>query len=83
VRRRIGQRAWRLLHYTTLLAFVGATAHGLMSGTDSPAVWAFAAYLVATVAVVFLLIYRITLGLASSLHPAERVNAPVREELST
>jgi hypothetical protein len=35
------------------------------------------------VAVVFLLIYRITLGLASSLRPAERVNAPVREELST
>ncbi|HEY8135404.1 MAG TPA: hypothetical protein VIF08_05125 [Candidatus Limnocylindrales bacterium] len=83
VRRRIGQRAWRLLHYTTLLAFAGATVHGLMAGTDSPAVWAFAAYLVATVAVVFLLIYRITLGLASSLRPAERVNAPVREELST
>ena len=83
VRRRIGQRAWRLLHYTTLLAFVGATAHGLMAGTDSPAAWAYGAYLIATVAVVFLLIYRITLGLANSIRPAGRTAATSREELST
>jgi predicted ferric reductase len=82
VRRRLGQRAWRLLHYTTLLAFAGATAHGLMSGTDTPATWAFGTYTVATLAVVFLLGYRITLGLANSLRPAERAKAPVREEFS-
>lgn len=66
VRRRIGQRAWRLLHYTTLLAFAGATAHGVLSGTDSPAAWAFWMYLASTVAVVFLLGYRITTALAGS-----------------
>jgi predicted ferric reductase len=82
VRRRIGQRAWRLLHYTTLLAFVGATAHGLMSGTDTPAAWAFGAYTIASVVVVFLLIYRVTLGLANSLRPTGRTKAPVREEFS-
>jgi sulfoxide reductase heme-binding subunit YedZ len=81
VRRRIGQRTWRLLHYTTLLAFAGATAHGLMSGTDSPAVWAFGAYVISTVAVVFLLIYRITLGVATAARP-RRVTTPIREELS-
>jgi len=66
VRRRIGQRAWRALHYTTFLAFVGATAHGVMSGTDSPADWALWIYASATVAVVFLLVYRITLSLFGS-----------------
>ena len=66
VRRRIGQRAWRMLHYTTLLAFVGATVHGLMSGTDTPAAWAFWAYTAASVAVVFLLGYRITLAAVQS-----------------
>ncbi len=35
VRRQIGQRAWRTLHYVTFLAFVGATVHGVMAGTDS------------------------------------------------
>ena len=63
LRRRIGQRAWRLLHYATFLAFVGATAHGLGAGTDStgPARWI---YLVATDVVVFLLVYRIVASVA-------------------
>lgn len=64
LRRRIGQRAWRLLHYATFLAFVGATAHGIGAGTDSsgPARWV---YLAATVAVVFLLTYRIATAIVS------------------
>jgi len=66
VRRHIGQRAWRLLHYTTFLAFVGATVHGVMAGTDSPADWAFWIYSSATVAVVFLLVYRIAAAATGS-----------------
>lgn len=64
VRRRIGQRAWRLLHYVTFLAFVGATAHGLVAGTDSGSAWAWWIYVASTVAVVFLFIYRITVSVA-------------------
>lgn len=59
VRRTIGQRTWRLLHYLTFLAFVGATAHGLAAGTDSGSAWAWWIYVGATVPVVFLLTYRI------------------------
>lgn len=58
VRRRIGQRAWRLLHYATFLAFIGSTAHGIGAGSDS-AGWARWIYLGATVTVVFLFTYRI------------------------
>lgn len=61
-RKRIGQRAWRLLHYTTFLAFAGATAHGAMAGTDSPTPWAFWIYVSATVSVVFLFAYRIAIA---------------------
>ena len=64
VRRRIGQRAWRVLHYVTFLAFVGATAHGLVAGTDSGSAWAWWIYVASTVAVVFLFVYRIMLSLA-------------------
>ena len=35
LRKRIGIKNWRRLHYTTYLAFAGATAHGVMAGTDS------------------------------------------------
>jgi predicted ferric reductase len=66
-RRRIGQRGWRMLHYTTFLAFVGATAHGLMSGTDTTAGWAFWSYAIASALVGFLLVYRITVALLDRL----------------
>ena len=59
VRRQIGQRAWRLLHYLTFLAFAGATAHGLAAGTDSGTAWAWWLYVGSTVVVTFLFTYRI------------------------
>ncbi len=62
VRRRIGQRTWRLLHYLTFLAFIGATAHGLGAGTDSGSAWAWWIYVGATVAVTFLFCYRIVMS---------------------
>ena len=40
VRRRIGQRAWRLLHGVTFAIFAGATVHGVAAGTDSGTPWA-------------------------------------------
>jgi len=81
-RRRIGQRSWRLIHYVTFLAFVGATAHGILSGTDSSAAWAWWSYVLASVAVVFLTAYRIALSVearrtmdaARRAGPAERTS---------
>lgn len=64
VRRVIGHRTWRTLHYLTFVVFVGATAHGLGAGTDSGASWAQWIYLGAGTAVWFLLVYRIGISLA-------------------
>lgn len=63
LRRRIGQRAWRSIHYLTFLAFAGATAHGILSGTDTGAAWAWWSYVGTTLAVIFLTAYRIALAL--------------------
>ncbi|HYL41562.1 MAG TPA: hypothetical protein VET90_09655 [Candidatus Binatus sp.] len=77
VRRRIGQRAWRTLHYATFLAFAGSTAHGLVAGTDSGATWAWWLYVGSSVAVAFLLGYRIAISVADRVRsPARRVVAP-------
>jgi sulfoxide reductase heme-binding subunit YedZ len=51
LRKRIGQRNWRRLHWATYGIFAAATAHGLMAGTDSAAPWAQALYLGAVGAV--------------------------------
>jgi sulfoxide reductase heme-binding subunit YedZ len=51
LRSRIGQKAWRRLHWATYGLFVSATAHGLMAGSDSGAGWALSLYLGAVGAV--------------------------------
>ena len=51
LRKRIGLRAWRRLHWATYGVFALATAHGLAAGTDSSQPWAFSLYLAAVFAV--------------------------------
>ena len=63
-RKRIGQPRWRRLHYLSFVAFVGATAHGLMAGSDTSATWVYLGYLLMSCLVVFLLVYRIVLALS-------------------
>lgn len=45
LRRRIGARAWRRLHWATYAIFALATLHGLAAGTDSSRGWALSLYL--------------------------------------
>lgn len=40
LRKRIGVRNWRRLHYATYAIFAAATLHGLAAGTDSSQRWA-------------------------------------------
>jgi sulfoxide reductase heme-binding subunit YedZ len=53
LRKRIGTRVWRKLHWATYGVFVLATAHGLMAGTDAAQPWAFDLYLGAVGSVAF------------------------------
>lgn len=72
LRRRIGQRSWRLLHYLTFLSFAGATAHGILSGSDSGTAWAWWSYVGATALVLFLTGYRVVTGIAAARERAAR-----------
>jgi hypothetical protein len=75
VRRRIGQRAWRMVHYATFAAFVAATVHGLGAGTDTAAGWARWIYIGATVAVIFLFGYRVTASIGKRVSQADTTGA--------
>lgn len=77
-RARIGVRNWRRLHFVTYAVFAGATAHGLMAGTDSSRLWAQAIYIGAAGAVVALTAWRITMPARRAAPPrATRAEAPV------
>lgn len=58
LRRTIGARTWRRLHWATYLVFLLATVHGLASGTDSTQTWARDLYLGAVGAVAFATAWR-------------------------
>jgi len=58
VRKLIGQKFWRRLHWATYAIFVLATAHGLLAGSDSAQPWARDLYLGAVAAVVFATAWR-------------------------
>ena len=59
VRKQIGQRAWRLLHFTAYLAFVLALVHGLMAGSDSGSPVIKLMYLFSGATVLFFTYYRL------------------------
>jgi sulfoxide reductase heme-binding subunit YedZ len=59
VRRRIGQRMWRRLHWATYLVFGLATVHGLLAGSDSAQPWSRDIYLGAVGAFAFATVWRL------------------------
>jgi len=62
IRRRIGMRAFRVIHWLSFLAFIGAALHGIYSGTDTP-LWSMKLmYEVTFVSVVFLTVYWLVRG---------------------
>ena len=54
MRQRIGMKTFRAIHYASLLAYLGATAHSLFSGTDSSLPAVFLMYTGSFLVVVFL-----------------------------
>ena len=62
VRRVIGQRAWRWLHYTSYASFTLVTLHSLLAGTDTSKLGMWVVMSVTSVIVAGLLIFRVKLA---------------------
>jgi predicted ferric reductase len=59
VRKKIGSKAWRFVHYFTYLCYAGVLIHGLLAGTDAGTGAALTMYWVTGGALLFLTIYRV------------------------
>ena len=59
VRRQIGGRVWRRLHYASFVAFWLAFVHGLALGSESATLWASFLYLGTAAPVLFLSLQRV------------------------
>lgn len=59
IRKWIGQKTWRVMHYLTFVVFALSFFHGVFSGTDTSTTWMTAIYWITGGSIVFLLFYRI------------------------
>jgi predicted ferric reductase len=59
LRRRLGAKAWRRLHYLSFFVFAAAVAHAALAGSDSARVSIQAIYVSAATAVGLLVLYRV------------------------
>ncbi len=73
LRKRIGVKNWRRLHYATFGVFVAATVHGLAAGTDR---WAVGLYAGAVSAVVALTAWRAITGRTSTRKEGGKASVP-------
>ncbi len=58
-RKRLGNRAWRLIHQLSFLMFVLALLHGIFAGTDSTVLALRVFYWITGISLLFLFVYRI------------------------
>jgi len=58
VRKRLGNAAWRAIHFLSFTTFILALFHGLMSGTDSGTLWAQVIYWTTGASVLLMTLYR-------------------------
>lgn len=78
VKARIGQKAWRWVHYLSFAIYVAAIYHGITSGTDTKEAWAQNYYWISGTSLLFLFFHRITVSIAAAIEKNKK-NKPVQQ----
>jgi predicted ferric reductase len=69
IRKGIGPKAWKLIHYASFFNFLIAIMHGLASGTDTPVPWVQGLYWFLGGSFLFLTVYRVIISLVPQKAP--------------
>jgi predicted ferric reductase len=77
IRKAIGKKTWRVIHYVSFVCFLGAVVHGVASGTDTTVVWAQDFYWITGGSLLLLVVYRILTSGKQVRNPAA-VPSPIR-----
>jgi predicted ferric reductase len=72
VRKTIGQKTWRLLHYLSFGMYFLALFHGIFSGTDSSMAWAQQYYWFSGASLLFLFFVRVLTALINAIFPPQK-----------
>jgi sulfoxide reductase heme-binding subunit YedZ len=71
LRKHIGMKAFRYIHYASLAAYLGAVVHALLSGTDSSLPVVVLLYIGTSSLVVFLTVYWLVRAWVNRIHQAD------------
>ena len=77
LRKRIGMRAFRVIHVLSLVGYLGVTLHGLYAGTDSALPVMQLVYKASGLVVLFLTVYWLALLALRKLEARQQAAAPV------
>jgi predicted ferric reductase len=72
VRRWIGKRTWRVLHYLSFAIFAVVLAHSVFTGPDTEELWAQGLYLFTGASLLFLTVYRVRLARGMAKQPSRK-----------
>jgi len=67
IRTKIGMKNFRVIHYFSLLGYLGVTLHGLYAGTDSPLASMQLMYMGTGLVVIFLTVYWVVMKYQQSM----------------
>lgn len=76
IRKKLGMKTWRLIHFASFVSFLFAMLHGITSGTDTSAGWMQTIYWTSAGSLLFLTVYRVLMAASNKLFPAERTRSP-------
>jgi predicted ferric reductase len=82
LRSRIGMKAFRAIHYLSLLAYLGVTLHGFLAGTDSSLLSVMGLYAGTFLVTVFLTVYMLVTGLQKSREKRQPATPVVASRLT-
>ena len=78
IRKRIGTKTWRLIHYASFFTFLMVFIHGVTSGTDTSTPWAQWMYWISGSSLLFLLFYRVLFNVKLLSRPSKQAGVPTR-----
>jgi predicted ferric reductase len=67
VKKRIGIKSWKFIHFFSFVLFLIAMIHGITSGTDSGEIWMQVVYWGSAASVLFLTVNRVLMAIASKV----------------
>lgn len=75
IRKKIGTKTWRLIHFASFISFSFALAHGIINGTDTSTGWMQMIYWGSAASMVFLTIYRVLTVVIGKWFPANQTKS--------